>query len=347
MSRRAGAPISAVPPGLVVGVVLALLLALVTGRSEAQSRLATAEITRVAGTVEVLRKGPAWTQWVPATVKMQLAEGDQIRALAGASAEMKLPDSSTILIAENTRFAVVRLEQDQSSGANTSAFYLMVGKVRAEVTRAAVQLVRTRQSNFTISTPLGVAAVRGTVLILAYDPSAQGQPQTAQAQTQTSQSGSGSLGPATGRAIVVCLPSQGEPNFRAICEVIDALKQMKVILTGGQFSVTVPGAASAGAPVGSASPSMLNPNTANDPILLSPGPGDVPTFQQISNVTLALTASTLSTSTGPTTVFGPLNQLFTTAPGNAGLPAEPLSTNQFLTSEPITTSEPTTTPNGN
>ena len=45
--------------------------------------------------------------------------------------------------------------------------------VRAQVSQAAVSVVRARQSNFNISTPSGVAAVRGTIVVLAYNPATQ------------------------------------------------------------------------------------------------------------------------------------------------------------------------------
>ena len=133
----------------------------------AELQPATADVMRTAGPVDVLRKGQS--QWVPAVVGMQLVDGDQIRALSKGSADLRLTDGSTIFVAENTRFAVIKLEYDAASGARNTALHLVVGKVRAEVTKASLQLVRARQSNFTISTPAGVAAVRGTVMVVTYD----------------------------------------------------------------------------------------------------------------------------------------------------------------------------------
>jgi len=159
--------------GAVVVLGAALVLSLLLPLSAAaQLQPAAADIIRTVGPVSVLRKGAA--QWVPATAGMQLVDGDQIRALGGGTADLHLPDGSTIFVAENTRFAVVKLEYDAKAGARTTAFHLMVGKVRAEVTKASLQLVRTRQSNFTISTPAGVAAVRGTVMVVTYESGAGG-----------------------------------------------------------------------------------------------------------------------------------------------------------------------------
>jgi hypothetical protein len=153
---------------------LALLVPIGVPSTHAEVAAGSAEITRFTGPVQVLRKGEA--QWIPAAVGLRLVDGDQIRALAAGSAQLALANGATILVAENTRFAVIRLTYDAQSGTRQSAFHLVVGKVRAEMTRAGLQLVRTRQSNFTISTPAGVAAVRGTIMIVTYDPSAGSGP---------------------------------------------------------------------------------------------------------------------------------------------------------------------------
>jgi FecR protein len=333
MSRRPKALVGA------VGAALLMLLALLVATGEAQPRAATAEVTRVTGTVEVLSKGPQWTQWSPARVGMQLAEGDQIRAQAGGLGELRLPDASTILIAENSRFAVVRLEQDPSTGANTSAFHLVAGKVRAEVTRAAVQLVRTRQSNFTISTPLGVAAVRGTLLIVAYDPSAQAQVQGT--PTQTTQ---GSQGPATGQGIVICLPSKGQPDITALCEFYDALKQMKVLATGGQFFIIGPKLSTPASVTGlPTSFSMSNPIVS--PALFDPNP-TIPTFQQIQQNLFISPASTLSASAFPPLppVFATQNPLLNSPNAFGSLPGDSPARNSVVpvsgTAEPVSASSP-------
>ena len=155
--------------GLAIVVALTVQAGLAGGQPSS-----TAEIVKMTRPVEVLRQGQ--TTWTAAAPGTRLGEGDQIRALAGGSAELTLPDGSTIFVSENTRFAVTRLEHDPQTGTRTSAFHLVVGKVRAEVTRASLQLVRTRQSNFTISTPLGVAAVRGTVMVVTYNPDTSASP---------------------------------------------------------------------------------------------------------------------------------------------------------------------------
>jgi len=128
----------------------------------AQQGAPSAELKRVVGRVEVLAKGQ--TQWIPAVVGARLAEGDDIRAYAGASAEVALPDRSTVVVAENSRLLLTKIEYDPQSQSRLILLHLVVGKARATVAQAAVTLARIRQSNFAISTPTAVAAARGTIL---------------------------------------------------------------------------------------------------------------------------------------------------------------------------------------
>jgi hypothetical protein len=158
------------PRSVIVAIAASLMLA-AWGAADAQMRPDSAEIVRATGRVEVLPKGQ--TSWTTGTVGARLVAGDQIRAMAASAADLTLPDGSTILIAENTRFAVQKLDYDVANRDRDATFHVVAGKVRAQVSQAAVSLVRARQSNFNISTPNGVAAVRGTILITAYNPATQ------------------------------------------------------------------------------------------------------------------------------------------------------------------------------
>jgi hypothetical protein len=246
--------------------------------------------------VEVMRRGQ--TTWAAASTGMRLGDGDQIRALAGGSAELGLPDRSTIFVAENTRFAVTRLEHDPQTGARTSAFHLVVGKVRAEVTRASVQLVRARQSNFTISTPLGVAGVRGTRMIVSYAPPTAtppgGTPPTAGSPPAVQQAQAPPAGtvPPTGatstgeQMLLVCLPSPGQDPYAAQCLYYDVLTKTTLLLVGNQFVLHDP-TQPLGTPVSigalpgglAALLALLNPLTLNHPLLFDPGVA-IPTWSQ-------------------------------------------------------------------
>jgi hypothetical protein len=148
---------------LVVAMTLGVLgqITLATPAS-AQQTLPSAELKRVIGRVEILRKGQ--TQWIPAVIGARLVEGDDIRAYSGAQAELAMPDTSTVLLAENSRLLMTRIEYDQQSQSRLVLLHLVVGKVRAAIAQSAITLVRARQSNFGISTPTAVAAARGTIV---------------------------------------------------------------------------------------------------------------------------------------------------------------------------------------
>jgi len=130
--------------------------------AQAQQPAPSAELKRVVGRVEVLRKGH--TQWDPAVVGDRLMEGDDIRAFGGAQAELALPDTSTAVLAENSRLLLSKLEFDPQTQNRYVLLHLAVGKIRATVAQAALTLARVRQSNFAISTPTAVAAARGTIM---------------------------------------------------------------------------------------------------------------------------------------------------------------------------------------
>ena len=234
-----------------VGVGLALVMVLAAAAAEAQLRPSSAEVTRFTGIVEARRSGQ--TQWTRAAVGTRLVEGDQIRAFAGASADLSMADGSTILVAENTRFAVTKLEYDTQSKERNAAFHVVVGKVRAQVTQAAVQLVRARQANFTISTPTGVAAVRGTTTVVFYNPDTQ-------------------------QALVFSLPSPGQDPSSARVTYYNFATGGSQTVVGNQFITQVGSNPPSGAtPVSSLSPAAqaqiqtaINQATANSPQLTAP-----------------------------------------------------------------------------
>jgi FecR-like protein len=154
--------------GRMLAVALAALFVLLAVQTaSAQQRISgTAELRRVTGRVEVLRKGQ--TQWAPAVVGARLQAGDDMRAYGASSAELLMADGSTLLLAENSRVFVTKLEVDPQNQTRDALFHVVVGKVKAVVAQAAITLVRARQSNFTISTPTAVAAARGTAFVVIY-----------------------------------------------------------------------------------------------------------------------------------------------------------------------------------
>ena len=106
--RRAGGSLR-----LVAALMLAALLPLaLASPGLAQQAPSSAELKRVIGRVEILRKGQ--TQWIPAVIGARLVEGDDIRAFSGAQAELALPDTSTVLLVENSRLLITKIEYDRA-----------------------------------------------------------------------------------------------------------------------------------------------------------------------------------------------------------------------------------------
>src|SRR5262249_11374 len=73
------------------------------------------------------------------------------------------------LLAEYSRAVISKLEFDPQTQTRQAFFHLVVGKVQAVVSQAAISLVKARQSNFAVTTPTAVAAARGTVFEVVYD----------------------------------------------------------------------------------------------------------------------------------------------------------------------------------
>jgi hypothetical protein len=155
---------------LVVALALLVLLGTVEW-APAQVRPGSAELKRVVGRVEVLKKGQP--QSIPAVVGARLVEGDDIRAYSGASAELQLPDGSSLVVGENSRIVLTKLDFDQTNQSRVVLVHLAVGKVIAALAQSTLALVRARQSNFVITTPTAVAAARGTSYEVIHDPNQQ------------------------------------------------------------------------------------------------------------------------------------------------------------------------------
>lgn len=191
-----------------------IFVLLAWGQSEAQLPAANAEVKVVRGRAEVLKKGQA--QWATLSQGARLAEGDQVRTGPGASIEFALPDGSSTLVAENTRYVVTRLQYSAQSRERNFGFHLVAGKVKADVSRVAVQAARARQANFFVSSPNGVAAVRGTIVIILFNPG-------------------------TGQTLVAVLPSPGQPPATAVVTFISLATGTVTTITGGRFVTLVPG----------------------------------------------------------------------------------------------------------
>jgi len=238
----------------------------------AQQPPVSAELTRVIGRVEMLRKGQ--TQWGPAVIGARLVEGDDIRAFSGASAELLLPDKSTVVLAENSRLLITKLEYDPQNQTRLVLLHLAVGKVRAAIAQASVTLVRLRQSNFAISTPTAVAAARGTIVWVYTD---------SQGSIVAVEPEKGVLLPSR----VDCIPLKGVPA--------GGPQKGQTIFAGSQTTDC-----GAPTPIQPQFLTLSNPATANAPELVGAVTVPAGVIQAVTFDPNAPTAPPLSFSTGST-----------------------------------------------
>ena len=262
---------------LVALVLLGALLSLALATPVlAQQAPPSAELKRVIGRVEILRKGQA--QWIPAVIGARLVEGDDIRAFSGAQAELGMPDASTVQLAENSRLLMTKLEYDQQQQSRFVLLHLVVGKVRAVIAQSAITLVRARQSNFGISTPTAVAAARGTIVWVYTDGT---------------------------RTLMAVEPEPGlriQPRIECITVATTQQAKRQMVLAG--YATTDCG------PTVTATPQLMslsNPATAGTPLLNAPVSVPANIEQLVTSVGLEAAAGapvSFSTSGGPSS-FGP------------------------------------------
>ena len=264
--------IGSIVAALIVGALWPLVLA---GQVLAQQTPPSAELKRVIGRVEILRKGQ--TQWIPAVIGARLVEGDDIRAFSGAQAELAMPDGSTAQLAENSRLLMTKLEYDAQQQSRFVLLHLVVGKVRAAIAQSAITLVRARQSNFGISTPTAVAAARGTIVWVYTDGN---------------------------RTLVAVEPEPGlriQPRIECITVASTQQTRRQMVLAGYASTDCGPTVAAPAQLM-----SLTNPATAGTPLLNAPVAVPANIEQLVTSVGLeASTAPVSFTTTGGPSSFGP------------------------------------------
>jgi uncharacterized repeat protein (TIGR01451 family) len=115
-------------------------------------------LSAAAGNVSVMRAGTGG--WTDAQVWMSLVIGDIVRSGHSSSAEITFFEGTTIELDADTQVEVVALNSS-GSGSTTIGLKQQIGNTISRVTH----LVDT-ESSFEIETPAGVAAVRGSVMVV-------------------------------------------------------------------------------------------------------------------------------------------------------------------------------------
>lgn len=122
----------------------------------------TAELAAFRGNVQVVRG----TEARPVMKGMELSEGDIIETGPNGFATLVLPDASHVSLPSSSRIRLARLRQVPMSDSIDRRFTLEQGRSEAKVTP-----MTNPASRFLITTPVAVAAVRGTQFRVTYTPS--------------------------------------------------------------------------------------------------------------------------------------------------------------------------------
>lgn len=131
-----------------------ILLLLVPSLAWSQNYL---QVNSLAGKVEI-RSGSSKT--FQALKVRQVQVGDEIRTGPGASVILTLPDSSYMLVSENSNLVI----RDFGTGGVRSAINVMLGRVRF-----VIEKVGGRPNPYRVDTPTALIAVRGTIFEVSVD----------------------------------------------------------------------------------------------------------------------------------------------------------------------------------
>lgn len=101
----------------------------------------------------------------PAKLRMPIRQGMQIETGSNAFVTVQFPDGSAISLPSQSRIRVDRLRRILLTDSLDRNFRLLAGRTRSSVTPMS-----NPDSNFRITTPLSVSAVRGTDFRVGFDP---------------------------------------------------------------------------------------------------------------------------------------------------------------------------------
>jgi len=128
-----------------------------SGASSAPSTLTILSINE--GDVFVMKAGT--DDWTEATVEMSLEVGDTIKTGDDSGAEITFFDGSTIELEAGTQIEIASLDSSPDTGAKTITLMQTIGTTISRVTK-----LLDPASTYAIETPSGVAAVRGSMMIV-------------------------------------------------------------------------------------------------------------------------------------------------------------------------------------
>jgi len=142
---------------LVLTILVTLTLIGCSGVSATDSALTVLSITE--GEVFVMKAGT--DDWTEATVEMSLRVGDTIKTGDDSGAEIVFFDGSTIELEAGTQIEITALGSSPDTGTRTITLVQTMGTTISRVTK-----LLDPASTYAIETPSGVAAVRGSIMIV-------------------------------------------------------------------------------------------------------------------------------------------------------------------------------------
>jgi hypothetical protein len=144
----------------IVARPLLLVLVLGLGAQHARAQDYVAWVAALEGEGQVLRAaGGDWTALAPSD---GLAQGDQVRTLAGGRMKILLGDDSVLSLGESSQ---LKLDEAITGEAPVSTFQLLFGRIRA----IATERYGAAGSRFEVKTPTAIAGVRGTEFFTQHD----------------------------------------------------------------------------------------------------------------------------------------------------------------------------------
>jgi VCBS repeat-containing protein len=137
-----------------------LVASALVGCSEAPSDSSTLTILSITeGDVFVMKAGTE--DWRDATVEMTLGIGDTVKTGDDSGAEITFFDGSTIELGAGTQIEITSLDSSPDSDSKTITLMQTIGTTISRVTK-----LLDPASTYAIETPSGVAAVRGSIMIV-------------------------------------------------------------------------------------------------------------------------------------------------------------------------------------
>ena len=142
---------------LALAILVTSTLVGCSGASPTDSTLTIFSITE--GTVLVMKAGT--DDWTEARAEMPLEVGDVIKTGDDSGAEITFFDGSTIELEAGTQIEITSLDTSPDTGTKTITLMQTIGTTISRVTK-----LLDPASSYAVETPTGVAAVRGSVMIV-------------------------------------------------------------------------------------------------------------------------------------------------------------------------------------